>query len=59
MPDNLNDRGPQDRSRIGLGEQWELDYWTMEFGCSENELRKAVDEVGNSADEVREYLSSR
>jgi hypothetical protein len=59
MPDNLNDRGPQDRSRISLSEQWEIDYWTMEFGCSEAELRKAVDEAGNSADEVREYLSSR
>jgi hypothetical protein len=59
MPDNLNDRGPQDRSRISMSEQWEIDYWTMEFGCSESELSKAVEEVGNSADEVREYLSRR
>ena len=58
MADNLNDRGPQDRSRINMTEDWEVSYWTKELGCSQDELRKAVGEVGSSAEAVRTYLQS-
>jgi hypothetical protein len=57
MSDNLKDRGPQDRSRISLDEDWEVRYWSKELGCTTDELRKAVGAVGNSADAVRAHVS--
>lgn len=49
MSDNLNDRGPQDRSRINLSESWEVAYWTKEFGVSKEELERAVKAAGTSS----------
>lgn len=57
MSDNLQNRGPQDRSRISLGEQWEVQYWTRELGVSAEELERAVKAAGNSASAVRQHLS--
>jgi len=54
--DNLKNKGPQDRSRINLSEEWELEYWSAAFHCTRDQLREAVKTVGNSADEVRMYL---
>jgi hypothetical protein len=48
MADNLQDRGPQDRSRINVNERWELQYWTKHFGVSEEQLRSAVERAGPS-----------
>lgn len=56
MSDNLNDRGQQDRSRINMNEKWEVAYWTKELGVSEEELARAVQQAGNSANAVREHL---
>ena len=57
MADDLTNRGAQDRSRINLEESWEITYWTKKFGCTEAELRDAIQEVGNAADSVRKYLN--
>ena len=56
MSDNPNVRGPQDRSRINPEQKHELQYWTNKFGVSEDKLREATKEVGNSAEKVEEYL---
>lgn len=56
MSDNLEQRGPQDRSRINVNEPWELRYWTKELGLSEDELRDAVKTAGVSVDAVRRHL---
>jgi len=53
MPDNLTDRGPQDRARINLDEEWEVRYWTEELDITEEQLRTIVAKVGASAEEVR------
>ena len=57
MSDNLQNRGPQDRSRINLHEKWEVQYWTRELGVSQEELEQAVKQAGNSVNAVREHLS--
>jgi hypothetical protein len=49
-------RGPQDRSRINTDQHHEVRYWTRELNISEEELRRAVQTVGTSADKVREHL---
>ena len=56
MADNKTLRGPQDSSRIAMGEDYEVAYWTDKFGVSEDQLQQAVDAVGNSADAVEKHL---
>jgi hypothetical protein len=56
MADDLNNRGPQDRSRISLSEPWEVQYWTKELGVSREELERAVQAAGNSTAAVRQQL---
>lgn len=58
MADNRTLRGPQDSSRIAMGEDYEVEYWTDKFGVSRDELQKAVDVVGNSADAVKAHLKT-
>jgi hypothetical protein len=56
MADDPNIRGPQDRSRINTNQDYEVRYWAQELNTSEEELRRAVQTVGSSADKVREHL---
>lgn len=56
MADNKTLRAPQDSSRIAMGEDYEVAYWTDKFGVSRDKLQQAVDAVGNSADAVEQYL---
>lgn len=57
MADDKQEVGSPDRDRISLSEDYEIRSWTQSLGVSEQELREAVDAVGNSADAVRVYLS--
>ncbi|RZL96253.1 MAG: DUF3606 domain-containing protein [Variovorax sp.] len=45
-----------DRTLISLNEPHEVRSWTESLGVSEQELKAAVAAVGDSAQEVREYL---
>ena len=56
MSDNLADRGPRDRTRVNVNEDWELRYWSKELGATPEQLREAVDQVGTSVDKVREHV---
>lgn len=56
MSDDLNNRGAQDRARIAMNEPHEVRYWRETLGVTEEELQRAVDAVGNSAEKVREFL---
>lgn len=56
MVDDLMERGPRDRSRISLQEDWELKYWAQTFGVTEQRLKDAVRVVGSYAMDVRDYL---
>lgn len=56
MSDNLNNRGPADRTRVNVNEDYEARYWAHKWGVSEDELRAAVDRVGVMADDVERAL---
>ncbi len=56
MSDDKTKRSPQDASRIAMGEDYEVDYWTRRFGVSPEVLQAAVDAVGNGADAVERHL---
>ncbi len=59
MPDNKNITGPQDASRINIHEVYEVAYWTHKFGCTTEELKAAVNQVGVSASAVEQALNTR
>jgi len=56
MSDDLGDRGPADRSRVNIHEEWEVRWWCKAFGCTKAELEAAVKAVGVSAAAVRKHL---
>jgi Protein of unknown function (DUF3606) len=58
MSDDRSKRGPQDRSRISLSEDYEVRYWSEKFGVSKERLAEAVKKVGNSAAAVEKELKA-
>jgi len=59
MPDNRSLRQPQDGSRVNVNEDYEVQYWTKKFDCSKEELVRAVNAVGVSAEKVEQFLSKK
>jgi Protein of unknown function (DUF3606) len=56
MADEKSIKGPQDRNRINLSEDYEVRYWSEKFGVTPERLRAAVKNVGNSPNAVEEEL---
>ncbi len=56
MPDDLQQRGGQDRERINVNEPHELRYWSRQFNVSEDDVKAAVEAVGDRVDDVRERV---
>ncbi len=59
MPDDLSKRGGQDRKRIDVSQEHELRSWSEKFSVSREQLKEAVQAVGDSADDVQRYLAGR
>jgi hypothetical protein len=47
---------PADRGLIDMDDPREVSWWRKRFGCSEEQLRQAVAEVGVSAANVEQLL---
>lgn len=56
MPDNKKLTGSPDNKRIDIHDPNEVRDWTRSFGCTPDELQKAVNVVGTSSEAVRKYL---
>jgi hypothetical protein len=54
--DDLKKKGPQDRSKINMHEDYEVKYWCKHLGVSPSELQKVVEKVGNAAKAVEKEL---
>src|SRR5436190_187200 len=60
MPDDKTNTRPQDASRINIhNEQYEVEYWTKQFGVTAHQLRTAVAKAGTSATAVETELKRR
>ena len=59
MADDKTKVGVRDRARINLDEDYEIRDWTESLGVDESALRNAVQAVGDRADDVRDYLTSK
>ena len=56
MSDDLTKKRPQDASKINIHEPYEVNWWCHEFGCSKDQLVRAVQAVGVFAAAVKKYL---
>ena len=50
---------PAQRSRIDMTNPSEVTYWSKIFGCSEQQLRQAVAQVGDSSAMVEQLLDGK
>jgi hypothetical protein len=50
---------PRDRGRIDISDPREVSWWRKRFDCSEDQLREAVAQVGDSAAMVEQLLDGR
>lgn len=56
MADSLTKKGPADRLRINVNEDWELRWWCKALKITPEELRATVKKVGVMAADVRAAL---
>lgn len=59
MADDKSDRGPADRARVNVHEDYEVQYWSKKFGVSADQLRAAVEKVGPMAADVEKQLAKK
>ena len=58
MPDDKTKAGGQDRTRINVGEDYELRDWAKKMGVTPEQLKEAVKAVGTSAAAVEAHLKA-
>ncbi len=59
MADNKDLRDERDRSRVSGSEEYELQHIAEKLNVSTEEVRRAIEQVGNSREKVEEYLRGR
>jgi len=56
VADHRTNRRRPDRSKINMHEDYDVKYWTRHFAVTQDQLRRAIDRVGNSVAAVRKQL---
>jgi len=56
MADDKKKTAPQDAQRINVHEDYEVQYWSTKFGCTEEQLKAAVKKVGIMVEDVEAEL---
>jgi hypothetical protein len=56
MSDSKLNRGGQDRERINVNEPYELRDWAKKLDATPEQIREAVQAVGDRADKVEMHL---
>lgn len=56
MPNKRTLRAPQNSLHIAIAEDYEVEYWIIEFGVTREKLQAAINKVGNSVDAVMSEL---
>jgi hypothetical protein len=59
MADDKTKRGAQDRTRVNMSEDYEVEYWTSKWGVSRDQLAAAVKKVGPMAADVAKELGKK
>jgi len=58
MAHDKTEPGLLDPSHVNITDGREVRYWCKAFGCTEQELRRAVNAVGTSAEKVRRLVTA-
>jgi hypothetical protein len=58
MADDKNLRDGRDRDRVAGNEDYEVNYLAQKLNVSTEEVRRAIEKVGNNREKVEEYLRS-
>ena len=56
MADDKNLKDERDRNRVSGSEEYELQYLAEKLNVSAEEIRNAIEKVGNNRDKVEEFL---
>lgn len=56
MSDNTQSRGGRDRERINVHQDYELRDWAKKFDVSQQQIKEAVQAVGDRAADVEAHL---
>jgi hypothetical protein len=56
MADNKDLRDGRDRQRVAGNEEYEVQYLAEKLNVSAEEVREAIEKVGNSREKLEEYL---
>ena len=56
MADDRNLKDGRDRSRVSGSEEYELQFLAEKLNVSTDEIRKAIQQVGNNREKIEEYL---
>ena len=56
MSDNKDQRDGRDSSKVAGNEDYELQHIAQKMGVTIEEVRSAIEAVGNSRDKVEQYL---
>jgi hypothetical protein len=56
MADDKNLQDGRDRSRVSGSEEYELQYLAEKLNVSTEEIRRAIEKVGNSREKIEEFL---
>jgi hypothetical protein len=59
MADDKSKTRPQDARRINVNEEYEVRDWSKKFGCTPEQLKAAVANVGVMAADVERELKGR
>jgi hypothetical protein len=59
MSDNKNKTDGRDRSRVAGDESYELSYLEEKLGVSREQVRDAIEKVGNNREDVEAYLTHK
>jgi hypothetical protein len=59
MADDKTKRGAQDRLRVNMSEDYEVEYWTSKWGVSRDHLAAAVKKAGPMAADVAKELGKQ
>jgi hypothetical protein len=58
MADDKNKKDERDRSRVSGSEEYELQYLAEKLNVSTEEIRNAIEKVGNNRESIEKFLRS-
>jgi signal transduction histidine kinase len=56
MADNKDLRDGRDRERVAGHEEYEVNFLAQKLNVSAEEVRRAIEQVGNNREKLEEYL---